>query len=45
MYQNSMPDIMILAQVDLQKIGKIALLYKIEKADNSAKYLQNFAKG
>ena len=51
MCPNSTPDIMILtqgvSQLQLYFVDKIALLYnmpKSEKGDNSAKYLQNFAK-
>ena len=47
-YPNCMPDIMILAQTFSRYfVHKVVLLYKMaksEKGDNSAKYLQNFAK-
>ena len=42
------PNIMILAQMLLQIFfwqGSTGLQCMLEKADNSAKYLQNFAKG
>ena len=48
MYPNCMPDIKILDQAVLQIfVHHVALLHKktkSEKGDNSAKYLENFAK-
>ena len=44
MYANSIPDIMILAQAVIQMIALLYKMPKSETGDNSAKYLQNFAK-